>query len=85
MSPVTPWIKRAIWLLVIYCIIYLLISPLPEVGAAFSGKSILTFFVLVPYALLHLLLSALLFSVRPAGLEFATSDGFLEKICLRLC
>jgi hypothetical protein len=85
MSPVTPWIKRAIWLLVIYCIIYLLISPLPEVGAAFSGKSILTFFVLVPYALLHLLLSALLFSVRPAGFELATSSGFLEKICLRLC
>lgn len=81
----TPWIKRAIWLLVIYSIIYMLISPLPEVGAAFSGKAIHTFFVFVPYALLHLLFSTLLFSTRPAGLEVTASSVFLEKICLRLC
>lgn len=85
MSPVTPWIKRAIWLLVIYGILYLLVSPLPEVGAALSGKSILAFIALVPYALLHLLFSAPFFSIRPAGPGFVASIGFLEKICQRLC
>lgn len=85
MSPVTPWIKRAIWLLVIYGILYLLVSPLPEVGVALSGKSLLALFALVPYALLHLLFSSLSSSARPASPGFDASVGFLEKICVRLC
>lgn len=85
MSAVNPWIRRAVWLLVIYGMLHLLISPLPELGAAFSGKSALSFFSLVTYALLEFfLLIFLIFS----GL---TVDGFravinvLDKICVRLC
>jgi hypothetical protein len=85
MSRVTPWLKSAIWLLVIYGILSMLLSPPPQLSAAFAGKSTLVFFVLVTFALLHLLFSALIFCFQPAGPGFAASDGFLEKICLRLC
>lgn len=81
----TPWLKSAIWLLVIYGILSMLLSPPPQLSAAFSGKSGLVFFVLVTYALLHLLFSALIFRFQPEGPGFVISDGFLEKICLRLC
>ena len=84
MSPVTPWIRRAVWLLVIYGILHLLISPLPELGAAFSGKSVLSFFAFVTYALLEFLLTLLLFC-RPSGAGLSFAVNVLDKICLRLC
>lgn len=85
MCSVNPWIRRAVWLLVIYGILHLLISPLPELGSAFSGKSALSFFSLVTFALLELFL--LIFLI----LSGVTVDGFcaafdvLDKICVRLC
>jgi hypothetical protein len=85
MSGVTPWLKSAIWLLVIYGILSMLLSPPPQLSAAFAGKSLLLFFVLVTYALLHLLFSALFLGFQPARPGLVTSAGFLEKICLRLC
>jgi hypothetical protein len=85
MSGVTPWLKSAIWLLVIYGILSMLLSPPPQLSAAFAGKSQLLFFVLVTYALLHLLFSALFLGFQPAYPGLVTSAGFLEKICLRLC
>ena len=36
MCRVAVCVKRAIWLLVIYGILYVLIMPIPELGAAFS-------------------------------------------------
>lgn len=80
----SPLLKRVIWLLVIYGILYVLISPLPELDAAFSGKSAVIFFVFIGYALLGVLFPAFA-GQRPAGLYSSFSDVLLNKICVRLC
>lgn len=85
MCRVSPWIRRAVWLLVIYGILHLLISPLPELGAAFSGKSVLSFFAFVTYALLELFFLTLLLFHGPSGPGFSAAANVLDKICLRLC
>jgi len=79
----SPILKRLVWLLVIYGILYVLISPLPELDAAFSGKTAVIFFVFIAYALLELLFPAFA-GHRPAGLYPLFSD-VLNKICVRLC
>ena len=89
------WLKRAIWLLVIYGILYVLISPLPELDATLSGKSVLVFFVLVPYALpgglepLALLPPGLLLlsspDLRSSSLYPVAQTDVLDKTCVRLC
>lgn len=85
MGRVNPWIRRAVWLLVIYGILHLLISPLPELGATFSGKSALTFFSFVTYALLELLLLILLVISGATGERVCAVVNVLDKICVRLC
>lgn len=83
MCRVTPWIKRAMWLVVIYGILHLLISPLPELNA-FSGKSMPDHYVFVTYFLLDLFF--LTFFVTPGvpGPGRSLSISVLNKICLRL-
>ena len=78
------WFKRAIWLLVIYGILYVLISPLPELDATLSGKSVLVFFVLVTYALLGLLILSFP-DLRPSSLFPVAQTDVLHKTCARLC
>jgi|SwirhisoilCB1_FD_contig_123_39532_length_1586_multi_3_in_2_out_0_1 hypothetical protein len=85
MCRVNPWIRRAVWLLVIYGILHLLISPLPELGATFSGKSALSFFSSVTYALLELLLLILLVFSGVIVDGFRAEINVLDKICVRLC
>lgn len=85
MCRVSPWIKRAVWLLVIYGMLHLLISPLPELGAAFSGKSVPGLFAFVIYALVELFLLILLMFRGLSGPGFCTAINVLDKICLRLC
>src|SRR5262249_36383594 len=77
--------KRALWLLVIYGILYLLISPLPEVGANAFGKSAVDLFVPITPALLGLLLLA--FSLFLIRLEpgFVSASEVRNKLCVRLC
>jgi hypothetical protein len=81
---IPPWLKRAIWLLVIYGILYVLISPLPELDATLLGKSAIIFFVLVTYALVGCLLMALT-GFRLSRMESSCQTDFLTKICVRLC
>lgn len=81
---IPPWLKRPIWLLVIYGILYVLISPLPELDAQLSGKSILVFFVLVTYALLGLLILSFP-DMRPSSLYPVAQTDVLRKTCVRLC
>jgi hypothetical protein len=85
MWAVTPWIRRAVWLLVIYGILYLLISPLPELGAALSGKSAFASFTFITIALLQLLFQLLAILGGPACQERVSAGNLLDKICLRLC
>ena len=79
------WLKRAVWMLVIYGILHLLIAPLPELGASLSGKSLLASIALRTYALIELFFLTLLISFGPAGPGFRCSIDVLDKICLRLC
>ena len=76
-------LKRAIWLLVIYGILYVLISPLPELDATLLGKSAIIFFVLVTYALVGLLMG--LAGFRLSRMASSCQTDFLTKICVRLC
>ena len=78
-----PWYKRALWLLVIYCILYVLISPLPEDDATLSRTSAMTLFFLVTYAFFGLfILSA---ALHPSRLRSASQTDVLDKTCVRLC
>lgn len=85
MSAVTPWIKRAVWLLVIYGILHLLISPLPELGAAFSGKSVLGFFSFVTCGLLELFFLTLLTIRGLLRSGLYPPLNVLDMTCLQLC
>ncbi|HKF24093.1 MAG TPA: hypothetical protein VKE93_21150 [Candidatus Angelobacter sp.] len=77
------WYERVLWLLVIYGILYVLISPLPELDATLSGKSVLVF-VLVTYALLGLLILSFP-DIRPSSLYPVAQTDVLDKTCVRLC
>ena len=79
----STWLKCAISLVVIFGILYVLISPLPEVDATFSGKSALTFFILVIHA--YLFFFALSSSLRLSDPGFASFVDLLNKNCVRLC
>jgi hypothetical protein len=79
----SAWLKCGISLVVIFGILYVLISPLPEVDATFSGKSALTFFILVIHA--YLFFFALSSSLRLSGQGFASFADLLNKNCVRLC
>ena len=82
---IAPRLKRAIWLLVIYGILYVLISPLPELDATLSGKAALIFFALVTYALVGLLWLISFAGFRSGHAHFSGQTDFLNKICVRLC
>lgn len=82
---ISPQLKRAIWLLVIYGILYVLISPLPELDGTLSAKSALIFFALVTYALVGLLSLTSFAGFRPWHTHSFCQTDFLNKICLRLC
>ena len=85
MCRVAVCVKRAIWILVIYGIIYVLIMPIPELGAAFAGKTLIATLALIAYALLAFcfLLLSILSRTLDSG-SFSASD-VLERFCIRLC
>lgn len=80
-----PWYEQALWFLVIFCILYVLISPLPEVDATTSGSSVMTLFILVTYVLLGLFTLDLSTALRPCRLQSASQTQVLDKSCVRLC
>ena len=82
MAGVSTSLKCAITLAVVFGILYVLISPLPEMDATFSGKSALTHFILVTQALLGLML---LTRFRPIDWNETVHGDVLNLICVRLC
>lgn len=84
MSAVSTTLKSVISLAVIVGIAYVLISPLPEMDATFSGKSPLGFFVLIPLAFLGLFFFAFLCS-RLTDNADALHVDVLDLLCVRLC
>jgi hypothetical protein len=78
------WLKYGLLVVVIAAILYVLISPLPELDAAGSIKSSLLLFAFVLYWALFPAFS--LFSLSLAGLPLSFSvDDVLKKNCAWLC
>jgi hypothetical protein len=82
---VSTSLKCAITLAVVVGILYVLISPLPEMDAAFSGKSAANLFFLVTQALLGLSFLVLLMRFRPTNWNTTAYGDVLKMICVRLC
>jgi len=76
--------KRVVSVAVILAVLYVLISPLPEVDATFSGKSILSLFPMAMFGMLSLFLAALLPHGYSATVPAASFD-VLSRICVWLC
>lgn len=85
MATVSTPFKRAIAFAVMVGILYVLISPLPEMDAAFSGKSPLSFFIFVTYAFLGLFFLAPFVHFRPTDIAATFHGEVLALICVRLC
>ena len=85
MAAVSTRLKCVLSLAIMLGILYVLISPLPEVDATFSGKSSLTFFILVTYALLGTFFFSLLVHFRPADIAAFAHADVIDLICVRLC
>jgi hypothetical protein len=85
MANVSTSLKCVITLAVVFGILYVLISPLPEMDATFSGKSALVFFILVTQALLGLYFLTLLMRFRPIDWNATAHGDVLKMICVRLC
>jgi hypothetical protein len=85
MADVSTFLKCAITLAVVFGILYVLISPLPEMDATFSGKSAVTNFILVTQALLGLYFLVLLMRFRPVDWNSTAYGDVLKMICVRLC
>jgi hypothetical protein len=85
MTAVSSALKCVISLMVMCGILYVLISPLPEVDATFSGKSSLSFFVLVTHAFLGLFFLTFLMHLRPTDNAATLHGNVLDLICVRLC
>jgi hypothetical protein len=62
-----------------------LISPLPEMDAAYSGKTILSHFILVTHAFLGLFFLTFLVRSRPTEWIANPHGDVLNMICVRLC
>jgi hypothetical protein len=85
MAGVSTSLKCVITLAVVFGILYVLISPLPEMDAAFSGKSAVTHFILVTQALLGLYFLTLLMRFRPIDWNATVHVDVLKMICVRIC
>jgi hypothetical protein len=85
MTGVSTSLKCVITLAVLFGILYVLISPLPEMDATFSGKSAVTHFILVTQALLGLFFLTLLMRFRPIDRNDTAHGDVLKLICVRLC
>jgi hypothetical protein len=82
---VSTSLKCVISLAVVFGILYVLISPLPEMDATFRGKSALAYFILIPHALLGLFFLTFLLRFRPIEWIATTHGDVLKMICVRLC
>jgi hypothetical protein len=85
MTAVSTSFKCVITLAVVFGIIYVLISPLPEVDATFSGKSAFNYFILITHALLGLFFLTFLVRFHPTEWIPNPHGDVLNLICVRLC
>jgi hypothetical protein len=82
---VSTTLRSVISLVVVLGIAYVLISPLPEVDATFSGKSALSFFILVPYAFLATFFFTSSLNFRADEIAGTEQGDVIDLLCARLC
>jgi hypothetical protein len=85
MADVSSSLKCVISFAVVCGILYVLISPLPEMDATFSGKSAVSYFFLVTHAFLGLFILSFFVRLCPDDLFAASHGDVLNMICVRLC
>jgi hypothetical protein len=85
MTAVSTSLKCVISLVVVFGILYVLISPLPEVDATFSGKSAFSYFILVTHAFLGLFFLTFFVHFNPIAWTAKARGEVLTLICVRLC
>ena len=85
MIVVSTSLKCVVSLALVFGILYVLISPLPEVDATFSGKSALSNFILVTHAFLGLFFLTFLVRFSPIAWITHARGDVLNMICVRLC
>jgi membrane-bound metal-dependent hydrolase YbcI (DUF457 family) len=85
MAYVSAALKCVVSLAVVFGILYVLISPLPEVDATFSGKSALSYFILITHSLLVMFILTFLVRFRPLEWFAFAHGNVLNMICVRLC
>jgi Na+/citrate or Na+/malate symporter len=85
MAGVSTFLKCLITFAVVFGILYVLISPLPEMDATLSGKSFLSYFVLVTHAFLGLFFFTFLVRLFPVEWTANPRRDVLKMICVRLC
>lgn len=85
MTAVSTSVKCILSLAVVVGILYVLISPLPEMDATYSGKSALSYFILVTHAFLGLFFLISVVRFRPIKGIAPVHDDVLDMICVRLC
>jgi len=78
------WIKSVILALVVFAILYVVISPLPELAATCFSKATIHGFTLVA-VVAGLPVPAAGFVFGPSFSAFTPPDTVLNKICVRLC
>jgi hypothetical protein len=79
------WLKHGLLIAVIAAILYVLISPLPELAATGPTKISLAFVVFVIGSSLFFLASSLLSSSLKGFPRPLPSDDVLQKHCAMLC
>ena len=82
MTAMPSWLKIALVAVVSFTILYVLISPLPELDAAGSIRSALSFVTLTTFALF---LAFAVISCSPATLPLSSVESILTRNCVRLC
>ena len=85
MACMSTSLKCIISLAVVFGILYVLISPLPEVDATFSGKSAFSYFILVTHAFLGLFYLTFIVHFSPIAWITKARGEVLNLICVRLC
>lgn len=85
MTCVSTFLKCVITLAVVFGILYVLISPLPEVDATFSAKTALSHFIFITHAFLGLFFLTFLMRFRSFEWIATAHDDVLSMICIRLC
>lgn len=85
MAGVSTFLKCLVTFAVVFGILYVLISPLPEMDATLSGKSFHSYFVLVTHAFLGLFFITFLVRLFPVEWTANPRRDVLKMICVRLC